>query len=51
MAKAKKSETVPKAMQEKFDQLVALTDEFSRQHLNEEYASCQVFPKEDLSLR
>ncbi len=38
MAKTKKSETVPKTMQEKFDQIIALTDEFSRQHLNEEYA-------------
>jgi hypothetical protein len=38
MAKANKSETVPKAMQEKFDRIIALTDEFSRQHLNEEYA-------------
>lgn len=33
-----KSETVPKAMQEKFDRITAITDEFAKQHLNEEYA-------------
>ena len=38
MAKSKKSEDVPKAMQEKFNSIVALTDEFARQHLNDEYA-------------
>jgi hypothetical protein len=38
MAKAKKSETVPKTMQETFDRIVAITDEFASQHLNEEYA-------------
>lgn len=38
MPKAKKSEDVPKAMEEKFNSIVALTDEFARQHLNEEYA-------------
>lgn len=38
VAKSKQSENVPKAMVEKFDSIVALTDEFARQHLNEEYA-------------
>jgi Domain of unknown function (DUF6398)/Plasmid pRiA4b ORF-3-like protein len=38
MASTKKSETVPKAMQEKFDRIVALTDRFTEQHLNAEYA-------------
>lgn len=38
MAKTKKSEDVPKAMTEKFNSIVALTDDFARQHLNEEYA-------------
>ena len=38
MAKAQKSETVPKAMQTKFDSIVAITDEFAQQHLNDEYA-------------
>lgn len=38
MAKAAKSETVPKAMQEKFDSITAITDEFAKQHLNDEYA-------------
>ncbi|MEA5464720.1 DUF6398 domain-containing protein [Leptothoe sp. PORK10 BA2] len=38
MAKVKKSENVPKAMQAKFDNIVAITDEFANQHLNDEYA-------------
>jgi hypothetical protein len=38
MAKSKKSEDVPKALTEKFNSIVELTDEFARQHLNEEYA-------------
>ncbi|WP_404784140.1 plasmid pRiA4b ORF-3 family protein [Altericista sp. CCNU0014] len=38
MARAKKSEDVPKAMQEKFARIVALTDKFAQQHLNAEYA-------------
>ena len=38
MAKTKKSENVPKAMQEKFNLIVAITDNFSKQHLNNEYA-------------
>lgn len=37
MTPSKKSETVPKLMQEKYDAIVAITDEFSRQYLNEEY--------------
>jgi Domain of unknown function (DUF6398)/Plasmid pRiA4b ORF-3-like protein len=38
MAKAKQSEDVPKAMEEKYNSIVALTNEFARQYLNEEYA-------------
>jgi Domain of unknown function (DUF6398)/Plasmid pRiA4b ORF-3-like protein len=38
MAKSKKSEDVPKTMAEKFNSIVELTDEFARQHLNQEYA-------------
>ncbi|EKV02013.1 Plasmid pRiA4b ORF-3-like protein [Leptolyngbya sp. PCC 7375] len=38
MAKVKKSETVPKSMQAKFDSIVAITDDFAKQHLNDEYA-------------
>ncbi|MEA5463330.1 DUF6398 domain-containing protein, partial [Leptothoe sp. PORK10 BA2] len=37
MAKSKKSETAPKAMEAKFNSIVELTDEFARQHLNDEY--------------
>jgi hypothetical protein len=32
------SESVPKAMQEKYDEIIALTDAFCTEHLNEEYA-------------
>ncbi len=39
MAKAKKSDKVPKAMQEMFDRITAITDNFSAQHLNAEYAT------------
>jgi hypothetical protein len=38
MANINKSEQVPKNMQMVFDSIVALTDEFSHQHLNDEYA-------------
>jgi len=38
MAKAKKSESVPKTMQTKFDSITALTDDFCANHLNDEYA-------------
>ncbi|MBX2863366.1 MAG: plasmid pRiA4b ORF-3 family protein [Leptolyngbyaceae cyanobacterium MAG.088] len=38
MAKVKKSENVPKAMQAKFDSIVTITDKFANQHLNDEYA-------------
>ncbi len=38
MAKSKKSEAVPKAMEAKFNAIVELADEFARQHLNNEYA-------------
>ena len=31
------SERVPEALQGKYDEIVALTDEFCQQHLNEEY--------------
>ncbi|MEM1280449.1 MAG: DUF6398 domain-containing protein, partial [Cyanobacteria bacterium P01_H01_bin.152] len=39
MAKAKKSNEVPKAMQETFDRITAITDNFAAQHLNAEYAA------------
>ncbi|MGB7413428.1 MAG: plasmid pRiA4b ORF-3 family protein [Thermosynechococcaceae cyanobacterium] len=38
MTKSKKSDKIPKAMPEKFDRIVAITDDFSQQHLNDEYA-------------
>ncbi len=38
MAKKRKSETVPKGMQAKFDAITALTDQFAQDHLNTEYA-------------
>lgn len=38
MAKPTKSEKVPKAMQETFDRITAITDSFAAQHLNDEYA-------------
>lgn len=38
MAKPKKSEDIPKAMETKFSSITALTNEFAKQHLNEEYA-------------
>ncbi|WP_211251867.1 DUF6398 domain-containing protein [Desulfobacter vibrioformis] len=38
MAKAKKSENVPKAMQEVYDKIVAITDEVAKKNLNDEYA-------------
>jgi hypothetical protein len=38
MARVKKSEDVPKGMQEKFHSIARLTDELARQRLNEEYA-------------
>jgi hypothetical protein len=38
MAKAKKSENVPKTMQDTFARIVNLTDSVARQHLNDEYA-------------
>jgi len=38
MAITKKSEQVPKSMHTIYDQIVALTDEFSQKQLNEEYA-------------
>ena len=37
MVKSTQSKSVPKNMQARYDEIVALTDEFSRQHLNEEY--------------
>lgn len=39
MTKSAKSENVPQAMQEKFDRITVITDEFAQQHLNEEYAA------------
>jgi hypothetical protein len=38
MAKTTKSEQVPKNMQSVYDGIVELTDEFSKKHLNDEYA-------------
>lgn len=38
MAKSQASETVPKAMAAKFHSIVELTDQFAKQHLNDEYA-------------
>lgn len=38
MAQVKKSENVPKAMQEKYQAIVEITDSFSRENLSEEYA-------------
>lgn len=38
MVRIHKSEKIPKQMQATFDAIVALTDEFCREHLNEEYA-------------
>ncbi|MGB0384488.1 MAG: DUF6398 domain-containing protein [Ardenticatenaceae bacterium] len=35
---SKKSTSVPKKMRPKYDEIVALTDEFCAEHLNEEYA-------------
>jgi hypothetical protein len=37
MAKAIRSKSVPKGMQSTYDSIVALTDAFCREHLNEEY--------------
>jgi hypothetical protein len=37
MGKVTRSKSVPKNMQGRYDQIVALTGEFCRQHLNEEY--------------
>jgi hypothetical protein len=34
-----RGESVPKAMQERYDEIVALTDAFCAQYLNEEYAA------------
>jgi hypothetical protein len=39
MSKRSTSQQVPKEMQERFDEITALTDEFSQAHLNDEYAS------------
>lgn len=38
MAKNTKSENVPKAMQETYEKVVSLTDDFCGKHLNDEYA-------------
>jgi hypothetical protein len=38
MAQTKKTENVPKPMQEKFQAIVEITDSFSRENLNDEYA-------------
>ena len=38
MSQAKKSENVPKAMQEKYQAIVEITDKFSMENINDEYA-------------
>ncbi len=38
MAQVKKSENVPKPMQEKYKEIIEITDSFSRENLNDEYA-------------
>jgi len=38
MAKRSTSQNVPKEMQERFNEITQLTDAFSREHLNDEYA-------------
>ena len=38
MSQLKKSETVPKAMQERYQAIVEITDRFSKENLNDEYA-------------
>jgi Domain of unknown function (DUF6398)/Plasmid pRiA4b ORF-3-like protein len=38
MGSSSKSENVPNTMQEKFNAIVAITDDFAKQHLNDEYA-------------
>jgi len=38
MRQVKKSENVPKAMQEKYKEIVELTNSFAEEYLNEEYA-------------
>lgn len=38
MSKSTKSETVPEAMQGKFEEITHCTDDFCKQHLNAEYA-------------
>lgn len=35
----KKTENVPKAMKDKYDEVISITDSFSQNHLNEEYAT------------
>ena len=37
MGKMTRSKSVPKNMQARYDQIVALTDEFCNRHLNDEY--------------
>lgn len=38
MSKPAKSESVPEAMRARFEEITSLTDDFSQQHLNDEYA-------------
>jgi len=38
MAQVKKSENVPKSIQEKYTSIIKITDDFSATYLNEEYA-------------
>jgi hypothetical protein len=37
MGKVTRSKSVPKNMQARYDQIVALTDQFCHRHLNDEY--------------
>jgi hypothetical protein len=43
MPRIKKSEDVPKAMQDKFNSITRITDDFCKKFLNEEYAQLTIF--------
>jgi hypothetical protein len=43
MGKVTRSQSVPKNMQARYDQIVALTDEFCHRHLNDEYRELAQF--------
>ncbi|MEM6592207.1 MAG: hypothetical protein AAF651_10155 [Cyanobacteria bacterium P01_C01_bin.73] len=48
MGKPQKSDKVPAAMEQKFNQIMAIADDFSQQHLNEEYAQLICWQKPGL---